>query len=177
MYVRKQMTIACSALLIAVGFTAVGAAAQSLSLSYEVDVRRASVERISLPGMPCSGTHWSNAVVGCANGDAPPQSSQNDGTASGAGLRRVTVGTGAHAVPTPVPRQTFQGADEASDPRLRAANGSRAADVSLRLGSKNRLLSSDENREQPRFVDAPYESYVHSNAHKAFGLELLVPFQ
>ena len=176
MHVRNQMRIACSALLIALGSTGV-AAAQSLSLSYDVNVRRDGVERVLLPSDPCSGSDWSSSVVACTPADAASSSSQEDGTARGAGLRRVVVGAGAHAVPTPVPRQAFQAGDESLDPRLRGASSSRAADVSLRLGSKNRPLSSEEGREQPRFVDAAYENYVHSNAHKALALELLVPFQ
>ena len=175
MHVRKQ---AYSAVLIALAWTAMPGAAQSLSLSYDVDVRRDSVERIALPGTQCTGSDWLNAVVPCAsNGDAPTLSSQETGGPPTAGIRRIIVGTGGNAVPSPIPRQAFQGGDDLPDARLRGQNGSRAGDVSLRVGSKNRLLSPEESRESPRFVDAAYESYVQSNAHKAFGLELLVPFQ
>jgi hypothetical protein len=64
-----------------------------------------------------------------------------------------------------------------AEARLRPAAAGRAPDVSLRFGSQNRLRVLEESREAARFTDMGYESHVQSNAHKAVGIELLVPFQ
>jgi hypothetical protein len=172
-HIRKKIKTACSALVIGVNWATVPADAQSLALSYDLGVRRDVVERVALPANQCSGSDWLNAIASCArDGEAaalsPPQDSA---AASPRGIRRVTVGAIGQATAAAIPHQTLQAGEDALDGRRRTA------DVSLRFGSKNRLASPEENRDMARFVDAPYESYVHSNAHKAIGLELLVPFQ
>ena len=178
MHVKKKITLACSVLLIGIGGAALPAGAQSLGLSYDLEVRRDSVERVALPSSQCSGLDWLNSFAPCArDGDPVLLSPAEETTAApAAGMRRVTVGPGGAAVPSAIPHQAFAG-DGSPDSRLRSPNGTRTPDVSLRFGSKNRPLLADEGRDGARFIDAPYESYVHSNAHKAIGLEVLVPFQ
>ena len=48
----------------------------------------------------------------------------------------------------------------------------RSADLLLRVGSKHRYSPNDES-----FTDANYQAHMQNNAHKALGVELLVPFQ
>jgi hypothetical protein len=171
--IRNKARIACSALIITAGWADVPAGAQSLALSYDLEVRRDTVERVALPAYQCSGSDWLNSIASCASDGevAAPSSPQETAAASVLRSRRVTVGGARHEAPAAIPHQTFQAGEDVSDSRRRTA------DVSLRFGSKNRLLSPEETRDVPRFVDAPYESYVQSNGHKAIGLELLVPFQ
>lgn len=67
-----------------------------------------------------------------------------------------------------------------SEPRaVRAGHGgeallgsNRSADLLLRVGSKHRFSAHDES-----FTDANYQAHMQNNAHKALGVELLVPFQ
>jgi hypothetical protein len=172
-HIRKKIKNACSALVIGVNWATVPVDAQSLVLSYDLGVRRDVVERVALPADQCSGSDWLNAIASCArDGEAAALSSPEDSAAASTrGIRRVTVGAIGQATAAAIPHQALQAGEDALDGRRRTA------DVSLRFGSKNRLLSPEENRDMARFVDAPYESYLHSNAHKAIGLELLVPFQ
>lgn len=48
----------------------------------------------------------------------------------------------------------------------------RSADLLLRVGSKHRYSPNDES-----FTDANSQAHMQNNAHKALGVELLVPFQ
>jgi hypothetical protein len=163
--ITKKIRLACFALVIDFISTAVPAGAQSLALSYDLDVRKDTVERVSLPTYHCTGSDWLNSIASCARDGGAAES----GAESPLRIRRVTVGASGDATAA-IPHHALQAGEDALNARRRTA------DVSLRFGSKNRL-SSDETRDVPRSVDAPYESYLHSNAHKAIGLELLVPFQ
>lgn len=62
----------------------------------------------------------------------------------------------------------------ARTPLMRDAllGSNRSADLLLRVGSKHRYSPSEES-----FTDANYQAHVQNNAHKALGVELLVPFQ
>ena len=172
MHVRKKTRVACSALVIGVSCVTVPAGAQSLALSYDLGVRADLVARVALPADQCSGSDWLNAIALCARDrEAAALSSPEDNAAASArGSRRVSVGATGQAPAATIP-QGLQAGEDPLDGRRRTA------DVSLRLGSKNRLLSPEENRDVGRFVDTPYERYLQNNAHKAIGLELLVPFQ
>jgi hypothetical protein len=169
--IKKKSKLACTALMIGVSWAAMPARAQSLALSYDMDVRRETVERVTLPNYQCSGSDWLSLIASCTRDREALSSPEESATAQASGIRRVTVGAAGHAAPAAIPHQALQTADDASDLRRRAA------DVSLRIGSKNRPIPTDESRDLPRFVDTPYENYLQSNAHKAIGLELLVPFQ
>jgi hypothetical protein len=169
---RKKTRIACSALVIGISWPAIDAGAESLALTYALDVRKDAVEHVALPTRQCSGSDWLNAIAPCArDGAAALSSAEKNASVTAISERRVTVGAAGYAAPAAIPHEALQAGDDALDSRRRTS------DVSLRLGSKNRLVSAEERRDMPRFVDAPSESYVHSNAHKAIGLELLVPFQ
>ena len=180
MHLKKKIRIACSAIVIVAGWATVPAGAESLTLSYALEVRRDALERVSLPSDYCNAPDWLNSIPSCRrNGDEVASAApEESGVGPALGIRRATAtGTTGNAPPAAIPHRALQTGEDSSDSRLRLPNSSRTADVSLRLGSKNRLPSAEENRELPRFVDAPYESYLHGNSHKAIGLELLVPFQ
>src|SRR5215210_5619243 len=130
-HIRKKTRIACSTLMIGVLWAVVPASAQSLALTYDLDVRRDTVERVALASYQCSGSDWLNSIAACArDGEAAPLSSPKENAEGPAlGIRRVTVGAAGHVAPAAIPRQTLQAAEDISDSRRRTA------DVSLRFGS------------------------------------------
>lgn len=146
-----------------------------LALSYKLDVRGQRTEQAEVAVSPCAGFNWMTAIGVCG---------------------RELLARVAHAA-RPENTAVFEpagapwGADlpelgkPERDPRvLRSGGGreaggtSKTADLLFRFGSKFRTRGNDESGwETHRFTDTTYDNYVKQNAHKAVGVELLVPFQ
>jgi len=175
--IRKKTAFAV--FFAAASCAAVPAYAQSLALTYKLDARPESAEQAPAAVNRCAGFNWMTSIGACGRElftrISPPRSA--DGTYSrGDGYEPVEVAT--------VPDLPSLG-QPAPTPRIRSAGGrealigsTRTADFLLRLGSKYRVKGNDDGGlDAYKFTDANYETHRHNNAHKAVGVELLVPFQ
>jgi len=168
-------------------------AQQSLSLSYQLDVR-AETARPAPTVNRCAGFHWAS-LAGCGrdfltkiNPLAPREvravSLSTDSTVSS----DATGSTSASPVENVAVRADdlpLLGGSAAEQRYIRSAGGrealigsSRSADLLLKFGSKHRLRSSEEGGwDWYRFNDTTYQTHLQNNGHKALGVELMVPFQ
>lgn len=146
-----------------------------LSMSYKLDVRSDRAEQQADVVSRCAGVNWMTSIGACGREL----------------FTRIASGVRAEGSAMLEPAAAFVAelpelGGTARDLRIFRPGGgreallatSKTADLLLRLGSKYRVRSSEEGGwEYYRFTDANYESHVKANAHKAVGVELLVPFQ
>jgi hypothetical protein len=176
-HIRTNTKGAPATLLLLVACQVLPAAAQSLALTYELDVGRDGVERFAPGPYPCAGSRWLTFVEVCETSGESAAFAHASQTAAQPDSRRASVGGAIMATPTAVPRETFQADAAAPDPRLRPSEVGRAADVSLRVGAQARSRSFEDAAELSPLKSRTYEGALQNNAHKALGLELLLPFQ
>jgi hypothetical protein len=172
----KTRARAASATLTLIVGCQLPAAAQSLALTYELDGTKHVAHSTALAPYPCAGADWL-IVIRCGRPGAWSALADAAENEIPADDRRASAGGAIVSVPTAVPREPFQGESLTTDARLRPPVGGRAADVSLRAGASARLPSFQDTREPSPFTARAYEGSLQSNAYKALGLELLVPFR
>jgi hypothetical protein len=181
------------------GLIAGPVSAQSLALSYGLEVESARTVQLVTPvdrcigrghafiASACSSPGWklpTNATVAdtlpvrasvpAANAAAKDVATDGDSRDTESPSPELTV--------TPLYELPLLGSAEA-DARLPRLEGSKdltgnlkTVDVNFRLGSRYRLTSADDGWGPYKFTDVAYESRVQNNM-KALGLELLFPFQ
>lgn len=187
-----------AAMLIASSWlVSVPACAQSLALSYKLDVNSAQLQRVSISNDGCADVSWVATVTTCARVDALGRFSWS-APADDEATRSQFVGTGedggksapaAGAWPpseanevSPASRAVMTGSAASSAPtdaRLGAAAArddaaaSLKPDVTLRLASKPRSRSGGD---EAKYTDAALENRNQKNNFNALGVELLIPF-
>lgn len=177
-----------------------GVYAQSLALSYGLNVKSDSTYGSVSTVDRCAGVRWSASLApSCTfrlsstspfdakNGAVPKfRISEIDGATKGLPV----VGGASSAAPYPssesspmIAELPLLGSPAADTRLLRVAGGKEALtgnvktiDLMFRFGSKYRLRSGDEGWELYKFSDLASGGRLESNV-KALGVELLVPFQ
>ncbi len=175
MFIRTRVRAAPALLMFVVASQALPASAQSLALTYDLEVAKDSVQPVARPRYTCAAFNWLTSTEGCgAPGDASPFAHSLDDSVR-PDSRRASAGGTVAVTPIAVPREAFGTDPPAPDTRLRALDAGRAADVSLRVGAQVRSRASDDTRELSPFNGRAYEGSLQNNLHKALGLELHVP--
>jgi hypothetical protein len=144
-----------------------------LAMSYKLDVRSERAEQQAVTVNRCTAFNWMTSIGAC--GRELFSRIAQVGRPDGATYEAVTSGVELPELGGPV--RDFR--------LLRSGGGkealiasSKTAELLVRVGAKMRVRNNDDGGwEYYRFTDAKYESHVKANAHKAVGLELLVPFQ
>ena len=166
--------------------------AQSLSLSYRLDVSSVHLQRVSISNDTCAAVSWVATVATCARADALGRFSWST-PADEEGTRSQPVGTGEKAAAvgsqpseasevarggrelTPGPATSLSSADAHLRPAA-AGDGAAASlkpDVTLRLASKKKARSADD---EANYSDAALQNRSQKNNFNSLGVELLIPF-
>lgn len=171
--------------------------AQSLALSYKLDVNSAQLQRVSIPHDACADVSWVATVTTCARADAlgrfswsapadeEATRSQFAGTEEHGGKSAPAAGawppSEASAV-SPASREVTTGpaaSPASTDAHLRPAAtrddgpASLKPDVTLRLVPKQRPRSSGD---EVKYTDVALQHRNQKNNFNALGVELLIPF-
>lgn len=189
------------AIIASSGLLSAAASAQSLALSYALDLRFGSVQHSASFFDRCAGVSAATLAAEACNVPGwallTPGANRKDAVVATA-TERAPTPSGDLATPRVDSSETSSASASAStaqqerpalgsappDPRmLRVAGGTevltgsaRNVDLILRLGSKYRQKSGDENGQLYKFTDVAYESRLQNSA-KAVALELVFPFQ
>ena len=146
------------------------AAAQSLSMSYDLASRSAPARETALPIARCAGFNWLTSLEACGR-DLVARIVPSRGDASPS---HYSAGSDLPDLGSPGPERSLR----SSGGREALIGNAKAPDILLRLGSKVRMRTNEEgNWEWYKFTDVNYEQHVRNNPLKAVGVELLVPFQ
>lgn len=189
-----------AAVIASSAFTPATGNAQSLALSYGLDVGTAPAHRPVTVVSRCTAT-GALLVLGACNSQtgqigrhalipeqwpvllpaSTPNPTVTNQASHGGDLRHKAVAS-PEPRETAVPELPFLGSSELDgrSARVGGSNDSsgsiRTGEVLFRFGSKYHLRSADEARELSRFTDAASESRIQ-NSIRVLGLELLFPFQ
>jgi hypothetical protein len=178
----EKMKSACLTLAgVAMLCANVTASSQSLALTYDLAVRADTVQPVLITGDRCASSDWLQLLDWC--GREPRAAGASSWTVeltdsrAGPETPRHSSPAGSHSLAAVPPYDVPRGpGNPAADVTARTGPATRTPDVSLRFGSQTRARGAEEGREPGRFVDLTYESYLQSNAYKALGVELAVPF-
>ncbi|MGZ8155197.1 MAG: hypothetical protein ACXWUH_07235 [Burkholderiales bacterium] len=180
----------CAAALAAslCAWSASPAGAQSLALSYKLsNAESESTKQALIAINRCAGFNWIGSLGACGRElvqrilPGQPQ----DGARNEAEPARDAQYKGEE--PAPVVVRAVPPEESIKLPTLgllpeRAgkdalSGNAKAVDVMFRFGSKYRFRSNEEGWEWHRFTEAGYDTRMQMNAHKAAGIELMVPLQ
>ena len=173
----------------------VPACAQSLALSYILDVNSAQLQRVSISNEGCAAVRWAATVTTCARADALGRFSwsaaaEEEATQSQsavAGEDGGKAGPAGGGMLSSESNEQIAGravtispaAPAPTDAQLRppAVRDSAAAtlkpDPTFRLASKQRLRSGDDD---VKYTDVALQNRNPKNNFNALGVELLIPF-
>jgi hypothetical protein len=194
----RQTVLLVGSAAVAIALSVAPAAAQSLSLTYNLDpVNAPQLPKASPIVNRCTGFTWAAALatsciaemtaVRVINAVAAKRAEGSAAESAEQAAPRSPETAGAYADATPR-RYELPTLGSPSESRLiRAAGGrddfvgnARSVDLNLRIRSKYRMRSGDEGLEVYRFTDAPTENRLQQSnggGVRQVGVELLVPFQ
>ena len=188
-----------AAALASSGLIAGPVSAQTLALSYRLEVESARASQLVTPVDRCAGRGHAFIAAACSSpgwklstnatvADTPPVRYVPAANAAAKDVAtsdvdsRDTESPSPELTVTPLYELPLLGSAEA-DARMPRLEGSKdltgnfkTVDVNFRFGSRYRLTSADDGWGPYKFTDVAYESRVQNNM-KALGLELLFPFQ
>lgn len=166
-----------------------------LSMTYQLlGIKPEAAKPAPISANRCAALTWVSSIGACGRDllakiaprtertaraqDSEAEDSAGVADSSVSAARRVAADPAvsrSHAVAT-VQLPTLGSAEpravHAASGRDALLGSNRSADLLLRVGAKHRYSPNDET-----FTDANYQAHVQNNAHKALGVELLVPFQ
>lgn len=170
-------------------------AKRPLSMTYQLlGIKVESAKPAPTPANRCAALTWVSSIGACGRdllAKIAPRTDRTsrlpaDGNEDGTAVADSSVSTERRVAADPAASRSEVVATvqlpalSSAEPRaLRAApareallGSNRSADLLLRVGSKHRQNPNDES-----FTDANYQAHLQNNAHKALGVEILVPFQ